>query len=287
MRKSVRVSQTGAVGSSVVVMALLATTVWALVTGPLVRAPDMPLAGGSACGQRVAQQTAAGSVNYPDAEVEPYVTVDPTNPATSSRCSSRTAGTTAAPTATSSSSRTTAARAGIWPRASRSSRSARGPRRVARLLRPHDRSLAQLLVRREDRLRDRRLVQRERSRLRRRERDPHQPLARRRRDVADAGDGAPRHVDDGAERQGDGHGRPDRAERRLRRLGPARLAEPERQPRRLQRLAGLPRPGDVLEDDRRRRDVEPGRADLRPGREEPDDRQPDRRRRPPGRRRAS
>ena len=28
----------------------------------------------------VAESTAAGSVNYPDAEVEPYVAVDPTNP---------------------------------------------------------------------------------------------------------------------------------------------------------------------------------------------------------------
>jgi hypothetical protein len=28
----------------------------------------------------VAQQTALGSTNYPDAEVEPYVAVDPTNP---------------------------------------------------------------------------------------------------------------------------------------------------------------------------------------------------------------
>ena len=28
----------------------------------------------------VAQPTAAGSINYPDAEVEPYVAVDPTNP---------------------------------------------------------------------------------------------------------------------------------------------------------------------------------------------------------------
>ena len=44
-------------------------------------------------------------------------------------------------------------------------------------------------------------------------------------------------VDDGTERQGDGDGRPVLAERRLRRLGPARLAEPEREPRRLQRLA--------------------------------------------------
>jgi hypothetical protein len=45
------------------------------------RVPDNPLAGGSStCQQLVAQQTALGSVNYPDAEVEPYIAVDPTNP---------------------------------------------------------------------------------------------------------------------------------------------------------------------------------------------------------------
>ena len=68
--------------------------------GTLVRAPDMPLAGASAaCAARVAASTAAGSVNYPDAEVEPHVTVDPTKPQHLDRaCSSRTAGTTAART---------------------------------------------------------------------------------------------------------------------------------------------------------------------------------------------
>jgi BNR/Asp-box repeat len=42
-----------------------------------VRVPDHPLASG--CSSLVAQQTAAGSVNYPGAEVEPYVAVDPSN----------------------------------------------------------------------------------------------------------------------------------------------------------------------------------------------------------------
>jgi hypothetical protein len=42
---------------------------------------DNPLAGGSTkCQQLVAQQTALGSQNFPDAEVEPYIAVDPTNP---------------------------------------------------------------------------------------------------------------------------------------------------------------------------------------------------------------
>ena len=53
----------------------------ALTAGPPVRVADHPLAGASAaCAQSVARQTALGSVNYPDAEVEPYVVSDPVNP---------------------------------------------------------------------------------------------------------------------------------------------------------------------------------------------------------------
>jgi hypothetical protein len=49
--------------------------------GSLVRTPDMPLAGTStACADKVAASTAAGSVNYPDTEVEPYVAADPAHP---------------------------------------------------------------------------------------------------------------------------------------------------------------------------------------------------------------
>ena len=51
-----------------------------LTAGAVVRVPDKPLGGSPACADLVAQQTAAGSVNYPDSEVEPYVAVDPTNP---------------------------------------------------------------------------------------------------------------------------------------------------------------------------------------------------------------
>ena len=43
-----------------------------------VQVPDKPL--GSACSALVAQQTAAGSVNYGGSEVEPYVAVDPADP---------------------------------------------------------------------------------------------------------------------------------------------------------------------------------------------------------------
>jgi hypothetical protein len=45
-----------------------------------VRVPDNPLANSSStCSQLVAQQTSLGSTNYPDAEVEAHVAVDPTN----------------------------------------------------------------------------------------------------------------------------------------------------------------------------------------------------------------
>jgi hypothetical protein len=52
----------------------------ALTAGTLVRVPDNPLGGTPACAALVAQQQALGSVNYPDAEVEPHVAVDPSNP---------------------------------------------------------------------------------------------------------------------------------------------------------------------------------------------------------------
>jgi hypothetical protein len=51
-----------------------------LTAGTPVRVPDKPLAGSPACAPLVAQQTALGSVNFPDSEVEPYVAADPTNP---------------------------------------------------------------------------------------------------------------------------------------------------------------------------------------------------------------
>jgi hypothetical protein len=50
-------------------------------TGTLVQAPDRPFPGTSAaCNSVIAQQTALGSHNYPDAEVEPYAVADPSNP---------------------------------------------------------------------------------------------------------------------------------------------------------------------------------------------------------------
>jgi hypothetical protein len=59
-----------------------ATTVLAgsLTAGTVVRVPDNPLGSGATCASLVAQQQALGSKNFPDAEVEPHITVDPTNP---------------------------------------------------------------------------------------------------------------------------------------------------------------------------------------------------------------
>jgi hypothetical protein len=47
--------------------------------GTLTLAPDKPLAAGQTCAGIVAQQQALGSVNFNDAEVEPYIAVDPNN----------------------------------------------------------------------------------------------------------------------------------------------------------------------------------------------------------------
>ena len=51
-----------------------------LTAGAVVRVPDNPLGGNPTCAAVVARSTALGSTNFPDAEVEPYVAVDPTNP---------------------------------------------------------------------------------------------------------------------------------------------------------------------------------------------------------------
>lgn len=51
-----------------------------LTAGTVVRVPDNPLGGSPTCAALVAHQESLGSTNFPDAEVEPYVAVDPTNP---------------------------------------------------------------------------------------------------------------------------------------------------------------------------------------------------------------
>jgi hypothetical protein len=67
---------------SIASFAFAATTFAADASAALpLRVSDNPLASGSsACQQLVAQQKALGSTNYPDAEVEPYIAVDPSNP---------------------------------------------------------------------------------------------------------------------------------------------------------------------------------------------------------------
>ena len=69
------------IGAAIVVVAgasvALATT---LTAGAVVRVPDNPLGGNPACKALVAEHTALGSVNYPDAEVEPNIAVDPADP---------------------------------------------------------------------------------------------------------------------------------------------------------------------------------------------------------------
>ena len=51
-----------------------------LTAGAVVRVPDNPLGGNPTCAAVVAHSESLGSVKFPDAEVEPYVAVDPTNP---------------------------------------------------------------------------------------------------------------------------------------------------------------------------------------------------------------
>ena len=73
----------GPAAVSAIAILASATTAFATVftaSNP-VQVTDNPLGGSRTCSQLVAQQTALGSTNYPDAEVEPYVAVDPTNPA--------------------------------------------------------------------------------------------------------------------------------------------------------------------------------------------------------------
>jgi len=72
----------GPPGAGLIAVLAASTTVLAstLTVGTLVRVPDNPLGGSSTCAAQVAKSEAAGSVNFPDAEVEPYIAADPTNP---------------------------------------------------------------------------------------------------------------------------------------------------------------------------------------------------------------
>jgi hypothetical protein len=76
-----RASWLSAAGGLIALVGATAAFANVFSSGPLVRVPDNPLgASSTACSNLVAQETAAGSLNYPSAEVEPYVAADPTNP---------------------------------------------------------------------------------------------------------------------------------------------------------------------------------------------------------------
>src|SRR5215470_17441351 len=85
MRPSFRLPSVGwlappAIGALALLSAATVAVAASLTAGSLVRVPDDPLGGSSTCAALVAQQTALGSMNFPDSEVEPHVAVDPTNP---------------------------------------------------------------------------------------------------------------------------------------------------------------------------------------------------------------
>ncbi len=66
---------------SIALVGAAVATAATLTAGTPVQVADNPLAATAACAPLVAQQTAAGSVNFAGSEVEPYVAADPSNPA--------------------------------------------------------------------------------------------------------------------------------------------------------------------------------------------------------------
>ena len=196
----------------VVVVALAAAAVAGaavLTAGTPVRVPDNPLAANAACAPLVAQQTALGSVNYADSEVEPYVAADPTNPqhlvGSVQQDRWNDGGSNGLTNVVSTNGGATWQLASSQPQFTRCEGAAPGsPGDLNRATDPW----VSFSSDGQDRVLDQRLVQRERSGVRRGELDHHQPLDRRRRDLADAGHGALRRLDHRAERQGDRDGRP-------------------------------------------------------------------------------
>src|SRR5215831_5292065 len=70
----------GAIGIVAVVASSSVALAATLSAGSVVRVPDNPLGGSTTCAALVASQEKLGSFNNPDAEVEPHIAVDPTNP---------------------------------------------------------------------------------------------------------------------------------------------------------------------------------------------------------------
>jgi hypothetical protein len=67
-------------GSIAIVAGATVALASTLSAGSVLRVPDDPLGGSATCAALVASQETLGSKNFPDAEVEPYITADPTNP---------------------------------------------------------------------------------------------------------------------------------------------------------------------------------------------------------------
>ena len=77
---SVRVFGPAAVVAVVSLVGAATASANVFIANSPVQVADNPLAASAACAPLVAKSTAAGSKNYPDAEVEPYVASDPSNP---------------------------------------------------------------------------------------------------------------------------------------------------------------------------------------------------------------
>ena len=272
-------------GAVVGLVGAAAAVAGVFVAGSPVRVPDNPL--GARAADLVAQQTALGSLNFPDAEVEPYVAVDPTNPKhligsvqqdrwNDGGANGLTNVVSTDGGATWTSRRQPAAvhdlrgrspgSPGFFDRATDPWVSFSADGKIAYSISdsfnangPAFGGASSIIISRST--------------------DGGMTMA-------DAGHRAARHLVHRAERQGVDDRRPVDRQQRLRRLGPARIAEQNANPGAFNHSPAFRGPAHVLEDDRRRRDLEQRPGRLRPGREEPDDRQPDRRARPPGRPRA-
>ena len=210
---------TALVGASVAVASTL-------TAGAVVRVPDNPLGGSPTCAALVARQTAAGSVNYPDSEVEPYVAVNPANPmhliGTFQQDRWNDGGANGLTNVVSTNGGASWSLAAGQPAFTICEGAVSGsPGYLDRATDPWVAFSADGQVA----VFDQRLVQRQRSGLRRHERDHDQPIDRRRQPLANARRRPGRHLDDGAQRQGVGDGRPARREYGVCGLGSARLSE--------------------------------------------------------------
>ena len=244
---------------SIALVGAAVATAATLTAGTPVQVADNPLAATAACAPLVAQQTAAGSVNFAGSEVEPYVAADPSNPAhlVASFQQDRwnDGGSNGLTNVVSTNGGADAGSlASSQPQFSKCAGAAAGsPGDFNRATDPWV-SFSSDGKHRRTRSATRSTPMARRSAGRARSSSAARPTAAMTWQTPVTA--RARHVDHRAERQGDGDRRRDLAVDRVRHLGSARVSELARQPGRVQPLAGVPRPGDVLEDDRRRRDLE-------------------------------